>query len=415
MTILRALHSKTSQGKLLVNRNTIVRLAPELRITLNGNGVLFESKHDAIQCDRDIVAALARLQGSCSIGALLEELPAPSKQDWITGSAQILDLIGAGVLIAGAERTQAPLPDHGFGYLEPHIGMIVDHARTRLFLDAIRRTVRPGDIVLDLGTGTGLLAIAAAKAGAQRVYAVERTAIADVASRMFERNGVADRITLIRDNSTAICLPEQAQVLTSEVLGTDPLSERILESTADAVQRLLVPGARLIPKRLRILARAVQLPKAVIDRHVVDHVAAERWAAAYEIDFSALCETSLGRALSFTVQTQEAAHWTSLTPATELLTIDLAHCPALPVQVSQAATITTAGTLSGMIVFWEIELDSKARLSTDPICCGSDCSWGTAVWMMTDRPYVREEQDVRMTLRYSAMRCMAEVRLAEPA
>lgn len=397
----------------MLNRDTMVRLAPGLRITLNGDEIQFEGRHDAVQCGSDLLAALWNLQRPCSVGVLLDNLPAPSKEEWMVGSAKILELIGAGVLVTEDKHIAAPLLDHGFGYLEPHIGMIADRARTQLFLEAIQRTVAPGDVVLDLGTGTGVLAIAAAKAGASRVYAVERTAIADVAARMFESNGVADRVTLIRQNSTAICLPERAQVLTSELLGTDPLSERILEYTSDAVQRLLVPDARIVPKRLRVLARAVQLPETIIARHVVDYAAAERWSASYGIDFSALCETRLSSCPSFTVQTAEAAQWTTLTPTTELLVINLAECPSIPVHASQTAVVATTGTLDGVVVFWELDLDSSACLSTEPTSCRSDCSWGTAVWMMTDRPCVHKGQTVQMTFRYSAPRCVAEVRLVQ--
>ena len=104
-----------------------------------------------------------------------------------------------------------------------HIAMLNDRRRTASFLAAIRRVVRPGDVVVDVGTGTGVLAIAAAQAGAARVYAVEATGIGKLAEANFRANGLQDRITLVPGWSMQVTLPERADVLVSEVIGKTPL------------------------------------------------------------------------------------------------------------------------------------------------------------------------------------------------
>ncbi len=71
--------------------------------------------------------------------------------------------------------------------------MLHDERRTGDYLRALAAAVRPDDVVLDIGTGSGVLAVAAARAGARRVYAVEASDIAEVAARVFEVNGVQDR------------------------------------------------------------------------------------------------------------------------------------------------------------------------------------------------------------------------------
>ena len=68
--------------------------------------------------------------------------------------------------------------------------MLHDERRTGDYLAALAAAVRPSDVVLDIGTGSGVLAVAAAKAGARHVYAVEASDIADVAERVFAVNGV---------------------------------------------------------------------------------------------------------------------------------------------------------------------------------------------------------------------------------
>jgi len=393
----------------LLTRDTNLRLAPGLQVTSLGQEVVLEGRRDAIPCPRDVLFALQRLP--CTLGALVDNLPSPSAYEWMAASAGLMVLIGAGVVLSGEDSCRAQFLDHGFGFVEPHIAMIQDVRRTQLFMEAIRRTVAPGDVVADLGTGSGVLAIAAALAGARRVYALERSGIAEVAARMFEKNGIAERVTLIRDSSSSLSLPERAQVLVAELIGTDPLCERILEYTADAVERLLVPHPRLIPSALRIFVRAVELPDTVTQRHIVEKPLAARWADLYGFDFSALEEATAGISAYFTVATPVAAQWATLTDATKLVDIDLARCPALPLQVSTAAVVTTPGVMNGLTVFWEIDLAPDIRFSNDPQLCDANCCWGTAVWLLAERPRVREGQTIRLNFRYAASRSSANATL----
>ena len=103
-------------------------------------------------------------------------------------------LIEEGALV---EPDAARGPTRGWADPVEHARMLHDDRRTGDYLTALREAVRPGDVVLDLGTGSGVLAVAAARAGARRVYAIEATDIAEVAERVFAANGVQDRVTLI--------------------------------------------------------------------------------------------------------------------------------------------------------------------------------------------------------------------------
>src|SRR3954469_18961356 len=106
-----------------------------------------------------------------------------------------------------------------YGDLAVHRWMLRDTVRNEAFQRALRAVVKPGDVVLDLGAGTGLLSILAAAAGAKKVYALERTKIADVARRMVERNGYKDIIEVREMDLEDTTLPEKADVLVSEWMG----------------------------------------------------------------------------------------------------------------------------------------------------------------------------------------------------
>ena len=75
-------------------------------------------------------------------------------------------------------------------------------------------------VVLDVGTGTGILAFFAIQAGARRVYAVDASESAKIAQVLVESNGLADRITVIQGRIEDLKLPERVDIIISEPIGT---------------------------------------------------------------------------------------------------------------------------------------------------------------------------------------------------
>jgi len=190
--------------------------------------------------------------------------------------------------------------------------MLNDRVRTSAFLAAIAEVVRPGDVVVDLGTGTGVLAVAAARAGAERVYAIEATGIGRLAARVFAQNGLADRITLVEGWSAQVDLPRRADVLVTETLGNEPLAERILEHTIDARERLLRAEPRLVPRTLGIYGIPYELGAAELGRRSVTRAGIEAWQSWYGIDFSPLAEAARNTAQRTFVKPAATEAWTAL-------------------------------------------------------------------------------------------------------
>ncbi len=137
-----------------------------------------------------------------------------------------------------------------YTHLSLHRWMLRDEVRNEAYRTAIVRAVKPGDAVLDMGAGTGILSIFAAQAGARKVYAVERTGIAAVARRMIERNGMSDRIEVIEGNLEDIDLPEKVDVLMSEWMGGLGVDENMLAPLVMARNRWLKPGGKILPERV---------------------------------------------------------------------------------------------------------------------------------------------------------------------
>lgn len=142
--------------------------------------------------------------------------------------------------------------------LHGHGLMIADRVRMDAYQAALERTVRPGCVVLDIGTGTGLMAMLAARLGARRVYAVEPGDSIHLARAAARDSGLADRIEFIQDVSTRVELPERADVIVSDLRGVLPVFQQHVHSLADARERLLAPGGVLIPRADTLRAGPVE-------------------------------------------------------------------------------------------------------------------------------------------------------------
>jgi protein arginine N-methyltransferase 1 len=160
--------------------------------------------------------------------------------------------------------------------------MILDKSRTNAYTDALRVVVRPDSVVLDIGTGSGILAFLACRFGARKVYAIEPADIIQLARQAAAANGFADRIEFIQGISTRVDLREKVDVIVAEIHGVLPAFEASLLSIMDARERFLAPGGRLIPQQETLWAALAQAPDAYGE-------VVEAWENnGYEFDFRAI-------------------------------------------------------------------------------------------------------------------------------
>jgi len=137
-----------------------------------------------------------------------------------------------------------------YGQLSHQQNMLADSVRTAAYSAAILGNPSDfrGKVVVDVGTGSGILAWFAVKAGARKVYAIEASDMAFRASVLLGANGVGDRVTIIKGKVEEVTLPELADVIVSEPMGFMLIHERMLESYINA-RRFLRPGGKMYPGR----------------------------------------------------------------------------------------------------------------------------------------------------------------------
>lgn len=138
--------------------------------------------------------------------------------------------------------------------------MLGDTVRREAYCRAMRRAIREGDTVLEIGSGPGYFALEAARLGAAKVWALEPADIVSLAQEIVRRNGFEDRIECLQMASAEFRPESEMDVVVSDLRGILPLFEGNVAAIEDARTRLLRPGGRLIPQRDELWGAVVTAP-----------------------------------------------------------------------------------------------------------------------------------------------------------
>jgi protein arginine N-methyltransferase 1 len=250
----------------------------------------------------------------------------------------------------------------GFGDLYTHEMMLADRVRVDAYQAAIERYVHEGDVVIDLGTGTGILAFLAASRRPARVYAVDHSpTILDLARKVRDANGLG-RVELLKVNSRKLELTEKADVIIQEQMGHALFDEQMVRNVSDLRDRLLKPGGRILPSRFELFLDPVQLK----DEFAVPFAWEQR---LHGVDFSVLADLRPSVAPDYLfklVNQHEYDHF--LTASEPVLTFDLDTVDEreLAREFLVRRRVTTAGRLDGVCVHFTARFDDEISISTSP-------------------------------------------------
>jgi precorrin-6B methylase 2 len=384
---------------------TVLERAGELEVRVTARGdVLVSTVEGDVSGGPHCLAILDVFSQPTTLADALEQLGSRARgaQDWIDLTAAVARLHDAGILRAEGEleRDSDNVLRASFDSPSPHTQMLEDRVRTSAFLAALEEVVRPEDVVVDIGTGTGVLAVAAARAGARHVYAIEATPLAHEAREVVRANGLDGRVTVVEGWSTRISLPERADVAVSEILGSDALEERVVPVLADARRRLLGPGARLIPSAVRIYGQPVSISDEGVSLLTFTNSNTARWSSWYELELGPLADYTGRLRQRFTATISEARSWTAVSEPVLLAELDLSRLDSPQVDVAVSALATGSGEVNATIAFFEAQLSPGVVLSTNPALEPSPNSWGVPAWLLPEPVELRRGGEFSLAYTY---------------
>jgi len=248
--------------------------------------------------------------------------------------------------------------------------MLSDPVRTKAYAESLRRAVRPGSVVVDIGTGSGIFALLACRCGARKVYAIEPEDIIQVAREIAAANHCADHIEFIQDRSTRVTLPEQADVIVSDLRGVLPWFDHHLAAIADARRRFLRPGGTLVPQRDTLWAALVEAAD------VYDDLVRPWSEDQYGFDLRPVRSLGLNTWLKARIQAEQF-----LSPAQCWATLDYAAVEDVDVCREASWTAVRGGTCHGFAVWFDSVLADGVGFSNSP--AGPQAIYGTVFfpWM----------------------------------
>jgi protein arginine N-methyltransferase 7 len=280
------------------------------------------------------------------------------------------------LLAMGREEKARELSDHAVG-LAPENGevraiaasiatnnvagwyfpMVRDHARHAAIEAAMKRVIKPGARVLEIGTGTGLFAMMAARAGAAEVVTCDSNpVVAAAASEIISRNGYSDRVRVIAKSSAdlqvGVDLAEPADVLIWDTLGSSMIGAGALPLLETAYRRLLRPGAPAIPARGSIVVALAEYERAA------------RWRMETVEGFD-LSPFNRLAATSHVLNVDDERLALRSEPA-ELFSFDFQSGGPFPEGRASVELSSTGGSVNGIAQWLRFELDGEGTYENYP-------------------------------------------------
>lgn len=280
-----------------------------------------------------------------------------------------------------------------FARARTHQALLSDRVRTLAYRRALEAAVRPQDVVLDLGCGTGIFSMIAARRGCRKVYAVDRSEIIEDARETARRNGLDGRIEFIRAPFDQLELPERVDLIVHELIGSRFWDEDVLAAVARARARHLRPGGGLLPFRLDVLLAPT--------RHVSE---LERALAFWTRKREGFDLGAFGR-LAFEQTARDSLVPTNiaLRDTTSLLArpkvifrADLRRTARLPGEIRTSFRLRRGQRLTGLCAFLRVHMDPRRSFTTGPQRPGTH--WGQLFLPAFEPTVVGKDRRLDVTL-----------------
>lgn len=278
-----------------------------------------------------------------------------------------------------------PLETNYFDYLSSHKELLEDKVRTGAYGKAIKNTVNKDDVVLDIGTGLGILAYFCVKSGAKKVYAIEKSEIVELAREIANKNYVDNKIEFIKGDSREVELPEKVDLIVTETLGHLGIEEGIAEMLVDARKRFLKKCGRIIPQEIKVYLAPVEAPKFYEE--------IEFWNNKnHGIDLSVARKRAVNNVYVYNVK----ANGLLATPKI-MVCFDSLNQDRKSVSKDVDFIVNKEGILHGYASWFEARLSDKVAFSTH--FCSRRTHWQQAIFPSSAPRKVRRGEHISFHLR----------------
>lgn len=313
--------------------------------------------------------------------------------------------------LVGSDQTSADYYFDSYSHFGIHEEMLKDIVRTKTYQNVIYQNnfLIKDKVVLDVGSGTGILSLFCAKAGAKHVYSVECSRMADMAKEIVEANGFSDVITVLKGKVEEIVLPVvHVDVIISEWMGYFLLFENMLNTVLYARDKWLVDGGIVLPDKASLYLTAIEDAEYKEDK-------IEFWNNVYGFDMSCIKKLSMMEPLVDTVDQNQI-----VTKGQLLKTMDISKMA--PGDASFTAPFKLVAErndyIHALVAYFDVSFTKCHKLmgfSTGPKSRATHwkqtvlyledvltiCEGEAVVGTMTVEPNNKNPRDVDITLKYT--------------
>lgn len=265
-----------------------------------------------------------------------------------------------------------------------HFTMLADEGRNEAYQKALEAAIQPGDTVLDIGTGSGLLSMMAVRAGAGRVIACEmNTRLARTAREIVKDNGMEDKITVLNRHSSELVMEDDidhpARIIVSEIVDAALIGEGVLPSLRHARHELATEDAVMIPAGASVWVQLASMP----ERRKVNPI---REISGFDLSrFDQFRESDIFSVVRLTSESIEM-----MSKPVRIVDFDFSNLPPAasddaPVEIDVNFDVTATGDAHGIILWFDLHLNDEITVSTAKD--GLLLHWGQAAgFFETDLP-----------------------------
>ena len=252
-----------------------------------------------------------------------------------------------------------------FSDLFEHEQLLADDGRCDTYAKAIKTMIKPGSVVVDVGTGTGLLAMLAARIEGTKVYAIDHSNLIHLSEKVARANGF-ENIHFIKTNSQTFTPDEKVDVILHEQIGDDLFEENMVHNLLDLKKRILKPDGIILPGRFKLYAEPVQI-------HPDFHTPFINEINTQGLDFSLLREEAAKENLihrDYNMRYMSPSGFqASLTAPIPALDVDLnkiTDTSDVPSEIELVREFSQDGLMGGIGIWFDIVFNDEISLSTSP-------------------------------------------------